>query len=52
MKNFLIILMVIQIILIGIGCYQLSKGQIAKGLFNIIINLVFIGINYSTIQKL
>ena len=51
-KKFLIVLLVMQILLLCAGIYQLTQGKIGNGLFNIILNTVFGIVNYQNIKRL
>jgi|688.fasta_scaffold2041290_2 hypothetical protein len=51
MRNFLIILLVMQILLIIVGVWQITQGKIGVGLYNIILNFMFGLFNLKTIKK-
>lgn len=43
--------MLLQTGLIGLGIWLLFKGQIASGIFNIVINLAFMFINWKSLKN-
>lgn len=52
MAALLNILIFIQILLIGLGCYQITNNNLANGLFLIIINTIFLILNIRSLIKL
>lgn len=52
MKKLIVALIIIQLILIAIGFYFLISGKIAVGIFNIVLNTIFLIMNVNSIKKL
>lgn len=52
MKKLLITFLVIQILLICVGIWQLTEGRIGDGLFNIIVNTFGSSFNISLYNKI
>jgi len=50
-KQMILLVMLIQVGLIGLGIWLLFKGEIALGIFNIVINLAFMFINWKSLKK-
>ena len=51
-RKILIIGMIAQVILIGLGIYLITKGILFFGVFNILLNLIFGLINFNTLKNL
>ena len=52
MKKFVIGLMVIQVLLLGVGIYQLIDGKLIFGLFNVVLNSIFFMVNLDTLKEI
>jgi hypothetical protein len=51
MKKFIILLMIVQVILFGMGVYFLLEGKITVGLYNTLVNAIFFVVNVNTLKR-
>lgn len=51
MKKFIYILLTVQLCCFAAGVYFLTQGDMFYGLFNIIVNAIFIPVNIDNLQK-
>jgi hypothetical protein len=51
-KKFLIVMLVMQVLLICCGVWQITQGKIGSGVFNIILNGVFGLLNIYNIKRI
>lgn len=52
MKVLVIVVMIVQLLLITLGVYDLFNGKIGFGLFLILVNGAFFGLNIVTLGRL
>ena len=51
-KNIIIVVLIIQLLLMSIGNYLLTQGDVVNGIINIVSNAIFIPVNINNLIKL